>query len=476
MNKIEHAQLPLHPMNRIKYIHFVGIGGAGMSGIAEVLHNQGYQVSGSDLKISKVTKRLESLGIRVTMNHHAKNVQGIDVVVLSTAIAADNPEILAAREARIPIVPRAEMLAELMRFRYGIAVAGSHGKTTVTCLIASLLAKQNFDPTFVIGGQLNSVGSHAQLGESPFFLAEADESDASFLYLKPMLAVITNIDLDHMQTYDNDLEVLLETFTQFIHNLPFYGVAVVCLDDPNVKNILAQLSRPVVTYGFDEQANIRILSTRVEGLGSHIRLQIKGRAQPLDVTVNLVGRYNIQNTVAAIAVALECGVSLETIQYGLADFAGVSRRFEVYEQSPIAGRSVTLIDDYGHHPNELTAVIATVRDLWPQQRLVMVFQPHRYTRTRDLFNDFLRVLSQVDVLLLLDVYAASEAPIPGADSRALYNALRAHALSHCHWVGALSALEQHLAAVLQDNDILVMQGAGDVGSLVVQLRQEIVHE
>jgi len=460
-----------HPMNRINRLHFVGIGGAGMSGIAEVLHNQGYEVTGSDLCSTEVTARLAHLGIAVSQGHHPKNVVGADVVVLSTAISNDNAEVVAAREARIPMVPRAEMLAELMRFRYGIAVAGSHGKTTVTSLIASLLAAADLDPTFVIGGKLNSIGSHAQLGESPFFLAEADESDASFLYLKPVMAVITNIDQDHMQTYHNDIQKLLATFVQFIHNLPFYGLAVVCIDDPLVQKILPDMSRPTLTYGFTPQADIRILSTRTEQLRSHLSLQIRGRSEPLDVTVNLVGRYNLQNAVAAIAVALECGVSPEKVQHGLADFKGVGRRFEVYEHSQIAGRTVTLVDDYGHHPNELTAVMSTVRDLWSKQRLVMVFQPHRYTRTRDLFNDFIRVLAQVDVLLLLDVYPASETPIPGADGMALYNAMKTKSLCQCHWVGELTALSDVLQDVLKDEDILVMQGAGDVGTLVGQLRK-----
>ena len=460
-----------HPMNRIHRIHFVGIGGVGMSGIAEVLHNQGYEVTGSDLRDTEVTARLASLGIQVAKGHHPKNIVGADVVVLSTAVSDNNSEVVAAREARIPMVPRAEMLAELMRFRYGIAVAGSHGKTTVTSLIASLLGAADLDPTFVIGGKLNSIGTHAQLGESPFFLAEADESDASFLYLKPVMAVITNIDCDHMQTYDNDTQKLLDTFIQFIHNLPFYGLAIICVDDPFVQSILPQLPRPTLTYGFAEQADIRILSTRTEKLKSHLSLQIHHCNEPLDVTVNLVGRYNLQNAVAAIAVALECGVSPEKVQHALADFKGVGRRFEVYEQTHIAGRVVTMIDDYGHHPNELSAVMSTVRELWPNNRLVMVFQPHRYTRTRDLFNDFIRVLAQVDLLLLLDVYPASELPIPGADSLALFNAMKSSALCQCRWVGALTALPEALHEVLLDQDILVMQGAGDVGTLVGQIRE-----
>ena len=455
-----------YPMRRIQKVHFVGIGGAGMSGIAEVLHNQGYEVTGSDLNNSEVTQRLSHLGIKIHQSHNPNNILGADVVVFSTAIKLDNPEVKAAQEALIPLVPRAEMLAELMRYRYGIAVAGSHGKTTVTSLIASLLGSAGFDPTFVIGGKLNSIGAHAQLGKSRYFLAEADESDASFLYLKPVISVITNIDQDHMQTYQNSQQKLLDTFVQFIHNLPFYGLAVVCIDDPNVKSLLPRLSRPTVTYGFAEEADVRIKHCNTQSLQSELSIQIPKKDLNLTLKVNLAGRYNVLNTVAAIAVALECGVPAAMLQTCLQDFSGVGRRFEVYKQCDIANKKVTLIDDYGHHPNELVEVMSAVRELWPRRRCVMVFQPHRYTRTRDLFNDFVRVLSQVDVLLLLNVYPASEALIPGAGSEALYHALKAASMRHCQWVGDLENLDQALQTVLQEDDVLLMQGAGDIGSLV----------
>lgn len=463
-------------MGRIRRIHFVGIGGAGMSGIAEVLSNLGYQVSGSDLAQSTVTQRLTTLGVEIAIGHDAALVRDCDVVVKSSAVGDDNPEVAEALRQRIPVVPRAEMLAELMRFRYGVAVAGTHGKTTVTSLIASLLAEAGLDPTFVIGGRLNSAGSSARLGAGRFLVAEADESDASFLCLQPMLAVVTNIDADHMHTYGGDFSRLRQTFVDFLHHLPFYGLAVVCLDDPVIREILPDLSRPLMTYGVNPQADVRAANIRHDTTRSHFQVTWPGREDWLGVTLNLAGHYNVLNALAAIAVACELGVADETIQQALTRFEGIARRFQVYGELSSANGQILMIDDYGHHPREVAAVIQAIRDGWPGRRLVVVFQPHRYTRTRDLFDDFARVLSEVDVLLLLDVYAAGESPIAGADSHALCRTIRMRGQIDPLYVEDMTALTRALTKQLHDQDILVTLGAGDVGAIAAQLVTQLSRE
>jgi UDP-N-acetylmuramate--alanine ligase len=456
-------------MGRVRRVHFVGIGGAGMSGIAEVLHNLGYVVSGSDLRDSAVTRRLTGLGIKVLVGHAAANVSDSDVVVASTAIDAENPELAAAREQRIPVVPRAEMLAELMRFRYGIGVAGTHGKTTTTSLTASLLAEGGLDPTFVIGGQLNSAASNAQLGAGHYLVAEADESDASFLYLQPSMAVVTNIDADHLSTYEGDFERLRQTFIDYLHHLPFYGLAVLCLDDPQVANILAEVTRPVITYGIDSDADIRASEVRQQQLQTHFQVQRPGQAGRLSITLNLPGRHNVLNALAAIAVATELGVSDEAIQRALSGFQGIGRRFQVAGEIPVAAGSVLLIDDYAHHPREIEPTLAAVRAGWPERRLVVVFQPHRYSRTHDLFDDFIQVLSGVDVLVLCEVYAAGEAPVSGADGRSLSRGIRTRGHVNPVFVEKLDMLPDVLDDILHDGDVLLTLGAGDIGAAAAQL-------
>lgn len=454
-------------MRRIRRIHFVGIGGSGMCGIAEVLLNQGYAITGSDLQRSEVTARLERLGATVTIGQRAGNIEGANVVVVSSAIRADNPELVAAHAARTPVVRRAEMLGELMRYRHGIAVAGTHGKTTTTSMVTAIFAAAGKDPTFVIGGLLNSVGANAGLGASRYLVAEADESDASFLHLQPMVAVLTNIDADHMGTYGGDFALLKRAFVDFLHRLPFYGLAVVCVDDEHVRSILGDVSRPLVTYGFAEDAAVRGEQVETHGRSSRFTVLREGR-EPLPVTMPLPGRHNVQNALAAIAVATDEGILDDAIVAGLQSYSGVGRRFEVHDLS-VAGRVITLVDDYGHHPTEVAAVIRTARDCWPGRRLVMVYQPHRYSRTRDLYDDFTRVLAGVDLLLLLEVYAAGEAPIAGADGRSLARSLRQRGPLDpvfAHEVGEVPAL---LADVLQPGDVLITQGAGDIGNLARQL-------
>ncbi|BDE21677.1 UDP-N-acetylmuramate--L-alanine ligase [Acinetobacter baumannii] len=394
-------------MRRIKHIHFVGIGGAGMCGIAEVLANQGYKISGSDIKASKTTQQLEENGIKVYIGHEAENIKNANVLVVSTAIDPENPEVKAAIEQRIPIVRRAEMLGELMRYRHGIAVAGTHGKTTTTSLLTTMLAEENLDPTYVIGGLLNSTGVNAALGESRFIVAEADESDASFLYLQPMAAIVTNIDADHMDTYEGSFDKLKDTFVQFLHNLPFYGLAVVCGDDANIREILPRVGRPVITYGFNEDNDIRAIDVEQDGMRSHFTVLRKGR-EPLRLTINQPGLHNVLNALAAIGVATDEGVSDEAISRALKGFSGVGRRFQVQGEFELGEGNVKLVDDYGHHPKEVEATIKAARQSHPDRRLVMLFQPHRYSRTRDCFDDFIEVLSQVDQLLLLEVYPAGE--------------------------------------------------------------------
>ena len=459
---------PRQLMRRIRHIHFVGIGGAGMSGIAEVFHNLGYQVSGSDIHDSAMLRHLAKLGIQVHIGHDAANMQGAHVVVVSTAIDDSNPEIMHANEQRIPVVRRAEMLAELMRFRQGIAVAGTHGKTTTTSLVTSVLAEGGLDPTYVIGGKLNSSGSHAKLGDSEYLVAEADESDASFLFLQPMMAIVTNIDQDHLSTYEGDFDRLKQTFIEFLHHLPFYGLAVMCLDDPVVREILPRLSRPVLTYGEAEDADIRVSAIQPDGAMTRFTLLLPDRSQ-LEISLNLAGKHNVLNATAAVAVAWELEVPAASIQTALAQFAGIGRRFQISEGLSFDGKTVRLIDDYGHHPNEIKATIAAIRAAWPDQRLCVVFQPHRYSRTRDLFEDFTQVLSQVDQLVLLEVYPAGEKHIKDADGRALSRAIRNRGLIDPVFVEQLDQLENILPAVIENGDILLILGAGSIGHFASEL-------
>lgn len=457
-------------MGRIKHIHFVGIGGVGMAGIAEVLLSQGYRVSGSDLADNALTKRLRSIGAEIYQGHQASHVQNADVVVRSSAVDMENPEFVAARQARIPIVPRAEMLGELMRFRYGIAIAGTHGKTTTTSLVTSILAEEGVDPTFVIGGRLNSAGSNARLGTGRYLVAEADESDASFLYLQPMISVVTNIDADHMSTYHDNFSELRQAFIEFLHRLPFYGLAVLCVDDPVVKEVLPEVSRPFVTYGFTDDADFKALSITQNGTRTQFIAKRPNGMPPLTVTLNLPGRHNVLNALAAIAIATELKISDRAIQAALDKFAGIGRRFQIYGDFALSnGGTAKLIDDYGHHPREIAATLQAARQSWPENRLVMVYQPHRYTRTRDLFNDFSEVLSQPDVLLLLDVYSAGEKPIEGADGATLANSIRTRGKVDPVFVAQHQELANTLQNVLRDGDILLMQGAGNIGALASHL-------
>jgi UDP-N-acetylmuramate--alanine ligase len=463
-----------HSMGRIRRIHFVGIGGVGMSGIAEVLLNLGYQVSGSDLSDNATTRRLAGLGARICQGHAADHVQDADVLVISSAVKQDNPEVVEAHALRIPIVPRAEMLAELMRFRFGIAVAGTHGKTTTTSLVSSLLAEGGLDPTFVIGGKLNSAGANARLGASRYLVAEADESDASFLHLSPMMAIVTNIDADHMETYHGDFEQLKQTFVEFLHNLPFYGLAVMCVDDPIVREVLEDVTKPFITYGIDsEDADICASDISQQGLKTHFRVRFADGSPELDVTLNLPGHHNVLNALAAIAIAHELGVDGEAIKRGLESFTGVGRRFQINGEVDTAHGRVMLVDDYGHHPRELAATIKAARDGWPERRLVVVFQPHRYTRTRDLFDDFVQVLSGVDALVLLEVYPAGEASIPQADGRALARGIRARGQVDPVFVEQLDDVATVLSELVQDGDLVLTMGAGNVGTLATTLVEKL---
>ncbi len=456
-------------MRRIRGVHLVGIGGSGMSGIAEVLLNLGFAVSGSDMAENAVTRRLEELGVDVHRGHDAAHVARADVLVVSSAIRPDNPELQAARERRIPVVARAEMLAELMRFHYGVAVAGTHGKTTTTSLIASVLAEANLDPTFVIGGLLNSAGANARLGSSKYLIAEADESDASFLYLQPMLAVVTNIDADHMRTYGNDFNRLRSTFKEFIHHLPFYGLAVLCIDDPEVAALMPSISRPVRTYGTKAEADVRALNIRQQGLRMHFEVMHEDAQQPFPVVLNLPGRHNVLNALAAISIALELGIEEAAIQQALSSFAGIGRRFVVSDCSLADGRRLTMIDDYGHHPRELAATIEAARGGWPGRRLVLVFQPHRYSRTQEQFEDFVQVLSEVDLLLLCEVYPADEQPISGADGRSLSRAVRSRGQVEPVFAQELSEVPRLLESLIEPDDLLLVSGAGDIGQLAARL-------
>lgn len=457
-------------MRRIKQIHFIGIGGVGMGGIAEVLLNEGYAVSGSDRQASQMTRHLESLGATVYFSHAKENVSTADVVVVSSAVSLDNPEIVAANEERIPVIRRAEMLAELMRFRHGIAVAGTHGKTTTTSLIATIFGQAGLDPTFVIGGKLNSLGSNAKLGSSRYFVAEADESDASFIHLQPMMSVVTNIEADHMDTYGGDFQKMKDTFIEFLHNLPFYGLAVLCGDDPVIQELLPQVGRQYITYGLQDHVDVRAVDIRAGFNQSSFTVKRKDKPD-LAITLNLPGNHNILNALAAIAVATEEGISDEDLQSALVTFSGIGRRFEVLGDFTNELGKVTLVDDYGHHPTEVGVTIAAARSNWPDRRLVMAYQPHRYTRTKDLYEDFVRVLSQVDVLLLLDVYPAGEESIEGADSKALCRSIRQRGHIEPVHVGSIEELHGVIADVLKEGDVLLTQGAGNIGQIAKELEK-----
>jgi UDP-N-acetylmuramate--alanine ligase len=453
--------------HKVKRIHFVGIGGSGMSGIAEVLANQGYEVSGSDLGASATTQRLAERGIRIAIGHNAQNVAQADAVVVSTAVKEDNPEVQMARERRVPVVPRAQMLAELMRLKQGIAIAGTHGKTTTTSLAASCLAEGGFDPTFVIGGRLNSAGANAKLGSGEFLVAEADESDASFLFLSPVVSVVTNIDADHMETYGHDFGRLKQAFVDFLHRLPFYGVAVVCADDPNVREIIPRVSKQIVTYGIDSEANFRAEDIVADaGTMRFTCVRTNGSTSRLPIVLNLPGRHNVLNALAAIAVATEVGVGDTAIIKALADFRGVGRRFQRYgEVACPSGGTFTLVDDYGHHPVEMAATLAAARGAFPGRRLVLAFQPHRYTRTRDCFEDFVKVLSGVDALLLGEVYAAGESPIIAADGRSLVRSLRVAGRIEPVFVEEIAAMPEAILAAVRDGDVVITMGAGSIGGV-----------
>ncbi len=467
---------PKRVFGNIKWIHFVGIGGTGMCGIAEVLFNLGYTVSGSDIKESSVTQRLVELGVKVEIGHKRENIKQADVVVVSSAIDRSNDEVDEAYLNRIPVIPRAEMLAELMRFRFGIAVAGTHGKTTTTSLTVSMLAEGGLDPTYVIGGRLNSAGVNAKLGLGNYLVAEADESDASFLYLQPMIAIVTNIDQDHMATYQNNYQRLKETFIEFLHHLPFYGMAVVCIDDEGVREVLPDISKPVTTYGIHQDADVRAENIIQDGMQTSFDVIRKGNQSRLNVTLNMPGWHNMLNSLAAIAVATKLEVSDEAIVKSLGGFTGVGRRFQINGDLPFQNGKVTLVDDYGHHPREIAATLEALRQAWPDRRAVVVFQPHRYTRTRDLFEDFVHVLSTVDVLVLMDVYSAGEAVIPGADGRALSRAIRIRGKVDPVFLEGKSELATILAGIVKEDDIILTVGAGNVGQIAAELPELLAKE
>lgn len=457
-------------MRRINHIHFVGIGGAGMCGIAEVIHNQGYNVSGSDIKVSPVIERLQSLGIEVFIGHDAQNIINADVVVVSSAIDRNNPEIQAALNARIPVVRRADMLGELMRYRHGIAVAGAHGKTTTTSLLTTILTEAGLDPTYVIGGKLNASGKNASLGKSRYLIAEADESDASFLSLYPMAAIVTNIDQDHMETYDNSFETLKSAYIQFLQNMPFYGLAVLCGDDKELYSMIDDIARPVLTYGLEPHNDVQAIDIVTDGTKTHFTV-LRKDCEPLSITLNIPGIHNVYNALAAITMATDEGINDEAIQRAVEKFAGVGRRFENQGHYPTEDGDVLLIDDYGHHPTEVAMTIKAARQSYPDRRLAMIFQPHRFSRTRDCFDDFVNVLSQVDVLMLLDVYSAGECPIVGADSRSLARSIRLRGQVEPIMLDLndMTQLSQTLKQVLKGNDLLITQGAGNVGQLCLDL-------
>ena len=456
-------------MHRVEHIHFIGVGGAGMSGIAEVMRNIGYRVTGSDKGSSRVTEHLRSVGVEVMHGHDPAHIVDADVVVYSSAVAADNVELVAARERRIPVVPRAEMLAELMRFRHGIAIAGTHGKTTTTSLVASVLAESGLDPTFVVGGLVKSINAHARLGSGRYLVAEADESDASFLLLQPLMAVLTNVDADHMATYDGDFARLKDSFVDFFRRLPFYGVACICIDDEHAASLIPRIRARVITYGFDERADVRGYDLSHLDGREHFRVACRFAATDGEFVLNLSGEHNVQNALAAIAVALELGVDVGSIRRALERFEGIARRCQVHPAIALGEHRVTLVDDYGHHPRELDAVLKTIRRRWPGKRLVVVFQPHRYTRTRDLLDDFASVLSRADVLVLLEVYAAGEAPIAGADGRALARAIRGRGAVEPIFVERPQEIAATLARVVVDDDVVALLGAGNIGAIAEEM-------
>ena len=463
----------------IHHIHFVGIGGAGMSGIAEVLLNQGYRISGSDLGENAATRRLVAMGAEVFLGHDARYIEGADAIVTSTAVKADNPEVVAAHAKLVPVVPRAVMLAELMRMKKGVAIAGTHGKTTTTSLVASVLAAAHMDPTFVIGGRLNSAGANAQLGSGEYIVVEADESDASFLNLLPVLSVVTNIDADHMDTYGHDFGRLKGAFIEFLHRMPFYGAAVVCVDDPSIREILPQIARPITSYGFSDDAQVRAVNVRAAGGQMHFTVQRKNGIElpDLDVVLNLPGHHNVLNALAAIGIAVELGVDDAAVVQALAEFKGVGRRFQRYGEAALpSGGHCTLVDDYGHHPVEMAATLSAARGAFPGRRLVLAFQPHRYSRTRDCFEDFVKVIGQADAVLLAEVYAAGEAPIVAADGRSLARALRVAGKLEPLFVDDIAAMPQAILDNARDGDVVLCMGAGSIGTVaarVVALTQEV---
>lgn len=454
-------------MGHVEQIHFVGIGGVGMCGIAEMLHNEGYRITGSDLGDGYTVQRLKSLGIQVFQGHKVEHIQGADVVVRSSAVDLTNPEVRAAKEQMIPVIPRAAMLAELMRFRHGIAIAGTHGKTTTTSLVSSLLAEGGLDPSYVIGGKLNSSGVNAQLGSSPYFVAEADESDASFLFLKPMMAVVTNIDADHMETYDGDFDKLRTTFIEFLHHLPFYGLAVVCLEDEEIRRILPAIERPTLTYGFRDDAHYRAVDWTQTGILSQFTVVRPAPHEPLTIQFQYPGRHNVLNALASIAIATEVGVDDESIINGLKKFQGVGRRFQMLGEKAFQNGSAIVVDDYGHHPQEILSTIDAFRKVWPDKRLVHVFQPHRYSRTKSLYSQFIDVLSLSDELLLLDIYSAGENAIPGVSSESLAHDIRTK--DKRVTMVSEESLKAHLDEFIKDGDVILMQGAGNIGQIAVNL-------
>ncbi len=470
MNRPE-SVITLQDMGHIEKIHFVGIGGTGMSGIAEVLLNLGFNISGSDQSSSVITEHLIGLGVDISSEHNAVNVEHADVVVVSSAIESNNIEIRTAKQKRIPVIPRAEMLAELMRFRYGIAIAGTHGKTTTTSLIANMMAEGDLDPTFVIGGRLNSSGANAKLGLGHYLVAEADESDASFLHLQPMMAIVTNIDRDHMETYEGDYQRLQDAFLEFLSHLPFYGLAVVCVDDPGVKLLLPKISKPCKTYGFTVDADVYATEIKQKGLQTICQVQRWGDHGVLNITLNMPGLHNLLNALAAITVATHLNVSDQAIIGSLKTFSGVARRFQINQEFDYQNEKVTLVDDYGHHPREIQATLEALKQAWPKRRSIVIFQPHRYTRTRDLFEDFVKVLSSVDILILLEVYSAGESIIAGADGRALAQAIRARGQVNPVFVEHRTDLLEILEALIQPKDVVLTLGAGSVSKIASELSE-----
>jgi len=459
---------------KLRKIHLIGIGGAGMSGIAEVLINLGYQVSGSDIRQSKVTERLIKQGATIHIGHVKENVQGCDVIVTSTAVNKENVEVAEALEQRIPVIPRAEMLAELMRFRFGIAIAGTHGKTTTTSLVAAVMTEGELDPTFVIGGLLNSAGTNAKLGESHYLVAEADESDASFLYLQPMMAVVTNIDEDHMSTYGGEFQQVKDAFSEFLHHLPFYGLAVLCVDDQHIREMIPSIGKPILSYGIEQEADFQAVDIRQEGLKTYFNVKRFGVKENLSICLNMPGKHNVLNALAAIAVASELGVDDAAIVKSLDEFKGIGRRFQVNGTLELADGDVLLVDDYAHHPREVKATLDAIREGWPERRIVLAFQPHRYSRTRDLFEDFVDVLSEADVLVLLDIFAAGEQPIVGSDGPALSQAIRQRGKMVPVFVKDIKNLDKAIASQVRAGDIVITLGAGNIGAASAKLKEQLV--